>query len=203
MTTIRAAILRMLHGDRQPSNDTENLELRQAISLVLHEHSSSAVVRAAAADAQRHADKWFQPASVPPIVDYAEIPPASTWLTAALGCPEVIHNLATDHPSRPTVIPVDQIPHANATANLFRAAATLHLPIGNQDVVVIAAIVRPGGRGIAILWKGPFQWPERQADALRAIERLIQAHAGQWRPPGNIWAGGAEDVLPAGEIMDA
>ena len=86
------------------------------------------------------------------------------------------------------------------SALFFRAPARLALPDGNVCVGIATLLVRPGGRTTQLALRGPFTWPEQEDEVVRALERLIQAYAGQWMPERGLWDLPAELLLP-GEIL--
>jgi hypothetical protein len=71
----------------------------------------------------------------------------------------------------------------------------LALPDHAGSVGVAALVLRPGGRVTQLALRGPFAWPDEQLGALRALERLIQAHVEQWTPPRGLWDVPAELAL--------
>lgn len=196
---IRAALRKILAETRRNSSMTER-DLRQIQSFVLHDHSESPSVRAAARDCQRHAERWFQTARRAPIINEDPIPSADIWLTATIGCPAAIDQLASRQPIPPTVIRADQPSESQRSAEFFRAPAILTLPDRASTMLVLAAIIRPGERDVAIRWHGPFDWPADERNAIRSLESVIQSATGQWRPPANPWLASAEDLLPEREI---
>jgi hypothetical protein len=69
------------------------------------------------------------------------------------------------------------------------------LPEGAARVGVAAIVLRPGARTTQLALRGPFAWPHEESDALRALERLIQAWVDQWTPARALWDAPAEAAL--------
>ncbi|HUG17317.1 MAG TPA: hypothetical protein VMM78_20090 [Thermomicrobiales bacterium] len=74
------------------------------------------------------------------------------------------------------------------------------MPGGDVTRVIVAALLlRPDGRTTHLHVAGSFAWPNQMAEALAAVESLIQAHADQWFPARALWREPGE-LLLSGEV---
>jgi hypothetical protein len=55
--------------------------------------------------------------------------------------------------------------------------------------------LRPNRRTSQLVVTGVHNWPDDHRGALRSLERLVQAHAGQWMAPRALWSAPAESLL--------
>lgn len=185
------------HGHRAPAE----LDLALNLSFVLHERSDSKSVRSAvkACRAHAHALRRLRPELASPATTI-DIDPTGVmlWLTATLGLPHLLAQALSASPEH--VIAVDSGAPPLQPVQLFRANTQLSLPATNQIRVGVAALVlRPCRRTSHLAIGGAYTWPTDRDAVLRALERLIQANAGQWLPPLALWPGPAELLLP-GEV---
>jgi hypothetical protein len=117
------------------------------------------------------------------------------WLTARLGLPRLL--AAALGVSLDVVLSVDTPDTPPQPAIFFGAPTTLALPDRDSARVGVAALIlRPGRRTSHLAIAGVHDWPSERDDALRSLERLIQAHAGQWMPTRALWNAPAEVLLP-------
>jgi hypothetical protein len=126
----------------------------------------------------------------------------TAWLSAMVGVPHLFMNalraLGSLGPHTLTRLDANDGPVSAHT--FFRASASLVLPrTGIERVGVGALVLRPDGHSTQLAIGGVFEWPTQHAEALRAVERLIQAYVDQWLPERALWAAPAETLL-AGEI---
>lgn len=184
-------------GDgRRVPNDRD---LALNLSLVLHERSDSKAVQRAVRAALVHASMQHRLgsglSSPTTTSDYggSEV---NLWLTATLGLPYLLADALSTSPA--DVFTVDADRHPPQTVQFFRAPAMLSLPDDNQRRVGVAALIlRPRQRTTLLAIDGIYSWPSERDAALRALERLIQAHAGQWMPSRALWDAPAESLLAA------
>ncbi len=119
------------------------------------------------------------------VVDNRVTGQGNTWLTASIGLPDRLPELL-DVPSS-SVITIDRGDGPLQEVSFFNAPAMLTLPDPEGTVGVAAVILRPGGRSIQLVSRGPFALPVQLPEALRELESLIQAHADQWKPRARLW----------------
>lgn len=178
--------------------------LRQNLSFVLHEHSSSEAVIETANACERHA-RAIQDVSRGGIAIHdtpMRFPETGGLvLTARIGAPELLATTLARRDPRLRLLFADHIPASTPPVTFFRAEANLTLPASTEQPVVVAGMVmRPGYRSAHLVTHGPFEWPDDRRVILRSLEQLIQAHVDQWMPLQPLWPAPAESLLPASEI---
>ena len=192
----------MLRWVRKPGFGHRRLDERALalnFSFVLHEPSTSPAVRNAVQACFNHSRSIARVGS-PPVVATATSDPGSDhvdlWLTSTIGLPHHLPNALGATPD--CIVTVDRRSDKFRSVRFFSATAELVLPDeGGRCVGVGGLILRPGGRSSILVTSGPFRWPDEQEAALRGLERLVQAHAGQWMPKRALWPGPAETLLRA------
>lgn len=180
--------------------------LAHNLSYVLHERSDSASVRRAARASMRADDvvrRLPSSASCPVVISVTDAPsPAwpTVWLTPTIGAAHLLgaaieRQLAV----QPTIVVIDDSSaDALQEQRFFRAPATLSLPALSGAAIsvgVAALVIRPDGRTTHLVVSGTFRWPDDSDLAVRALERLIQSFADQWRPARHLWQVPAEWAL--------
>ena len=118
-------------------------------------------------------------------------------LSAHIGMPALLSDVAARLPAPPAIIAVDSTGRSTREHTFFRAPAELALPDWpTRRLVAAAAVVRPGGNSFELVCSDSFEWPGDAGAALRELERIILAHVDQWHPPRALWAAPAEILLP-------
>jgi len=198
---------------------------RLNLSYVLHEPSTSAVVRAAAERSNAEARRLRRATAAlaalsdaalrqrivvlattqPDALSQGTAPPAiaSIHLGPWWLLPRVLGLIASDGTPRPVHL-IDQ-PAAAATriVPFFRAPARLAVPDASAPdypAWFAALVLRPGGDTLLLQLDtvpGSEASPtERDAALVGAAERAIRAHVEQWSCPGPLWDASAERSLP-------
>jgi hypothetical protein len=177
-------------------NDEQALALN--LSFVLHERSDSAAVRRAVRAVRHHSsnvDRLERTVTWQTIVRDANLPSVDFWITANIGVPNRLADaldVADDE-----IVSVDASAGSPQPASFFRALANLNLPADAPNRIGVAALIlRPDHRTSQLIITGVHNWPDDRRGALRSLERLIQAHAGQWMPSRALWPAPAESLLP-------
>lgn len=168
-------------GHRSISSD----DLAINFSHVLHEPADHPSVQAAveAAGKRQHV------AAHPEVVSDGIINgPVDVWLTVSVGLPDRLPDLLDVNSASIMLIDLGSNPVRECT--FFGAPARLTLPEPGSTVGIAAAILRPGGRSVQLVARGPFEMPEYEPQAIRELESIIQAHADQWRPTSPLWEQG-------------
>ena len=172
------------------------------LSYVLHERSDSAAVRALAAGCRSHA-AWLNQSPTLPIatVEGAIDTAIDIWLTATIGLHRDLPDaLQGAYAQNAEILRIDEPSASMTTTSFFRADAAISLPpVAGATIGVAGLVARPGRTDAHLVIAGPFQWPNQQRAAIRALERLIQQHVDQWMPPHALWQAPAEKLLP-GEV---
>jgi hypothetical protein len=168
------------------------------LSFVLHERSDSVAVRSAVRAIRRHASivaRLDQPTSLPKDARDTGLPGVDCWLTATIGVPDRLAK--TLDVTYDKIVNVDSPVGLAEPMEFFRARADLTLPSDIPEHVGVAALIlRPDHQTSQLIVTGVHDWPADRRGALRSLERLIQAHAGQWMPPRALWPAPAESLLP-------
>ncbi|HYI14332.1 MAG TPA: hypothetical protein VEX37_03000 [Thermomicrobiales bacterium] len=117
------------------------------------------------------------------------------WLTATIGVPHLLADALGTSPQ--TLVLIDAESTSRQTTEFFRAPAQLTLPqAGTHRVGVAALVLRPDRQTSHLAVAGMHEWPGDRDAAIRSLERLIQAHAGQWMPQRALWPAPAEVLMP-------
>jgi hypothetical protein len=120
------------------------------------------------------------------------------WLSATVGLPASLGDalrLTTGRQPQ-KIVRVDAGMPEPVPREWFRAPASLVLPTSDAGRVGVAAlVVRPDRRTCHLLVDGTYMWPDDAGNALRALERIVQAHVEQWLPPRALWSAPAERLL--------
>lgn len=187
--------LRTLRGNGRDRNDSD---LALNLSFVLHEPSTSRAIRSAVRAVRTHEQRVTQIATVEPngIVISNERPDeVEYWISARIGVPRLLPVALGVPPDQ--VVLVDADLTKTSPARFFRADASLVLPPESTRRVGVAALVlRPDRQTMHLNLSGVFDWPAECEPALRALERIIQAHVSQWMPGRPLWPATAEFLLP-------
>jgi hypothetical protein len=197
---LRATVSNIVVGRRRAAP----AHLALNLSYVLHERSDSATVRRVADACLRHAQRSAHAGlpAWPKTVD--GVPPVNVdlWLSANVGLPALLAGALTQFGAAAAAPPVQLIDATIAAQSLsfreiefFRAPATLALPDSVLSIGVAALLLRAGGQTTHLALRGPFAWPAEERAAMRAVERLIQAHVKQWTPTRALWTAPAERLL--------
>jgi hypothetical protein len=198
MRNARLPVLFRRAGGGRRSLDKHSMAVN--LSFVLHESSSSVTVRHAARASHRHASRRARRGDT--VVDGPPSIEIDTWLAPSVGFPEELPAAldGAGYADR-RIYFIDGGAGEKREAMFFRSRANLTLPGHNiRQVGVAAFIERPGGGSRQLIVRGPFPWAIDGADALRAVETIIQAHVEQWIPGAQLWPVPAEVSL-AGEII--
>lgn len=167
------------------------------LSFVLHEPSHSSAVRSAVRACQSHARdvrRWHATAARPASRDEFEPDDDILWLTLTIGLPDLLAAALEAAPDR--VLRVDEAGSPYVSCRFFRAPARLALPDDRvRQVGVAALIARPDRHTTHLAITGIHIWPAERDDTVRSLERLAQAHAGQWSPKRTLWPAPAEILL--------
>lgn len=181
-------------GRRNRQNDNAHLAVN--FSYVLHERSDSQAVTQAVRASIRHRarmnDRRFSPRIESRSHEWSN--DADLWLSATIGVPDQL--AAVLAVPRDRIVAVDQQSQNLEPRSLFRNDAALVLPPSARRVGVAGVILRPNHATAMLVLGGVFDWATQEPEALRAIERLIQAHVGQWMPPRALWSEPAEQRFP-------
>lgn len=151
-------------------------------SHVLHEPPDHPTVQAAV----RAAGKRLHVSAHPDIIlDSTFNDPPDVWLTASIGLPDRLPELL--EVDKAAIIQIDNGNQPTRECHFFGAPARLTLPESTATVGVAAVVIRPGGRSLQLIIRGPFTMPHDESQVLRELESLIQSHADQWRPSNRLW----------------
>lgn len=168
------------------------------LSFVLHERSDSAAVRSAVRAVRSHASvagRLNDSLSAPVDSVQYDDPETTQWITATIGVPHLLADALSV--SRDRMLIADSDAGSPHQVEFFRAPASLHLPSDEPQRVGVAALVlRPDRKTSQLIVSGVHDWPVDHKGAIRSLERLIQAHAGQWMPRRALWSAPAESLLP-------
>ena len=190
-------MLKRLRHHERGRRIVSDRDLALNLSFVLHERSDSHTIKSAVrAGLTHHRALHRRRADLAISLTGTECTPTepSLWLTATIGLPHLLADALETSPDR--VIAVDSDESATEPAPFFRAPATLVLPDRSPRCVGVAALIlRPDRRTSQLVVEGIYDWPADRNGALRSLERLIQAHAGQWTPRRALWVAPAETLL--------
>ena len=181
------------YGHRVP--DARDLALN--LSFVLHERADSRAVQRAVRASQSHARMRhrFRPELGIPATVNGERPTGVTrWLTATIGLPHLLADALNTSPDSLMLVDADTTEFQ--PCQFFRAPAQLSLPDASASRVAVAALIlRPDRRSSHLVTIGAYAWPLDRDRVMREVERLIQAHTGQWMPSHTLWTAPAESLL--------
>jgi hypothetical protein len=190
----------MLKCLRQPERGhrlAHNRDLALNLSFVLHERSDSRAVMSAMRVCRTHARAIGHVGAdlaLPATASENDHAGVTLWLTATIGLPSLLAQALGASPEQ--IIAVDTNTDHPRPFQFFRATANLFLPDSRKQRVGAAALVlRPNRRSSHLAVSSVFEWPAERDEAIRTLERLIQAHAGQWMPSRALWSAPAEALL--------
>jgi hypothetical protein len=159
------------------------------LSFVLHEESTSRVVQRAVKISKQH-----RPGQISHIVrDGNPETNVTLWLAPSVGA---VSDVETALNSDSPLLQIDSGTGPTRNVNFFGAPARLTLPGSeNQNIGIVALVIRPGRKSSLLITRGPFTWPDQEQEVVRELEAIIQAHAEQWQPAVQLWPAAAEALL--------
>ncbi len=194
----RATVLKRLFLPGAGYRSVDERALALNLSFVLHERSDSAAVRSAIRAVRDHArivNRLGTTCAKPMTTSELDTSAVTHWLTATIGMPDLLADALGASSERVTMVDADS--RSCQTIEFFRASAQLTLPPLDRHTVGVAALVlRPGQRTGHLAVTDVHDWATDADGVIRSLERLVQAHAGQWMPRRALWSAPAETLLP-------
>lgn len=120
-----------------------------------------------------------------------------TWLAPTFDGRDPLTALGDANMQVKRLLAIDKPAESASEVCFFRGPARLALPSDEPQTVGVAGlIVRPYGRSVQLIVRGPFEWPAERGAVIRALEALIQAHVEHWTPAVQLWDVPAEVAIP-------